>query len=221
MNKPPAFQFYADDFLGGTVTMTLAQRGLYITLLSLQWNQGFVTQDDFDCLVGDGTAIAEPMAKRVLAKFAKGDDGHFRNVRLEAERQKQQAFRASRSESGKAGADKRWHSHSAAIAQPMAKNSSPSPSPNKDIYTAEFQAFWDLYPKKVAKPQAAKAFDRVTKNNTVESVIAGVKSHIGCDSWKKDGGQYIPHPATFLNQERFNDRPQSQVQLPKRKFFQV
>lgn len=110
--------------------MTLAQRGLYITLLALQWNQGFVSQDDFESLVGDGTAIAEPMAKRVLAKFAKGDDGHYRNQRLEVERRKQDAFRVNRSLSGKAGASKRWHSHSTAMAQPMANDSSPSPSPS-------------------------------------------------------------------------------------------
>src|SRR6478752_824536 len=48
--KPPAFQFYADDFLGGTLTMTLEERGLYITLLCLQWSKGFVTEDDLSAL---------------------------------------------------------------------------------------------------------------------------------------------------------------------------
>lgn len=133
MRNPPAFQFYADDFLGGVATFNLTQRGLYITLLAIQWNQGFITQEDFESL-SDGTAIAQPLAKRVLSKFQKGQDGHFRNDRLEREREKQAAFRANRSESGKAGADKRWHSHSTAIAQPMAntmaKHSSPSPSPS-------------------------------------------------------------------------------------------
>lgn len=128
MKSSPAFQFYPDDFLGGVITMNLQQRGLYITLLCVQWNQGFVTKDDFESLT-DGIAMAEPMAKRVFAKFDQCQDGQFRNARLEEVRQKQAEYSANRSESGKAGANKRWHSHSAAIAQPMANDSSPSPSP--------------------------------------------------------------------------------------------
>ena len=109
--------------------MNYAQRGLYITLLALQWNRGHLTQDDFDDLTADSTAIAQPLAKRVFAKFKKQLDGTFKNERLELERERQAEFRANRSESGKRGASTRWHSHSTAIAQPIANDSSPSPSP--------------------------------------------------------------------------------------------
>jgi len=129
--KPPAFQFYADDFLGGTLTMTLEERGLYITLLCLQWSKGFVTEDDFERL---GSAMAQPSRSHVRGKFQDDDRGCLRNERLEEVRRKQDEFRASRSTAGKEGAAKRWHSHStangSAMAQPMAKDSSPSPSPN-------------------------------------------------------------------------------------------
>jgi uncharacterized protein YdaU (DUF1376 family) len=36
MNKPPAFQFYADDFLGGTIDLTTEEVGAYIRLLCFQ-----------------------------------------------------------------------------------------------------------------------------------------------------------------------------------------
>lgn len=107
--------------------MSFEERGCYITLLCLQWTTGGIAKDDFD-------RIAQPLAShslaRVKAKFQKGEDELLRNDRLERERRKQDAFRASRSESGKAGAVKRWHGHSSAIAHPMANDSSPSPSPN-------------------------------------------------------------------------------------------
>ena len=44
--RAPAFQFYADDFLAGTMTMTNEERGAYISLLCLQWSKGFVTELD-------------------------------------------------------------------------------------------------------------------------------------------------------------------------------
>lgn len=127
--KPPAFQFYADDFLAGTVTMTFAQRGLYITLLCIQWNKGFVTPDDIFDLIGDGTAIAQPSANRVLTKFKLLPDGNYQNERMEVERRKQEIFRENRSAAGIKGNDVRWHSDGTAMANPVAKHRSPSPSP--------------------------------------------------------------------------------------------
>ena len=128
--KPPAFQFYADDFLGGTQTMDHAERGFYILLLALQWTQGGIAPDDFKRL---GKGMAQPSLTHVKSKFKLDADGLLKNARLEQVRDEQNKFRANRSESGKAGANKRWHSHSTAIAQPMAngmaKDSSPSPTP--------------------------------------------------------------------------------------------
>ena len=43
--KSPAFSFYAKDFLTGTVTMSLAERGAYVTLLAHQWDAGCVPSD--------------------------------------------------------------------------------------------------------------------------------------------------------------------------------
>jgi len=128
--KPPSFQFYADDFIGGTQTMTHEERGFYILLLSLQWTQGGISPDDFARL---GRGIAQPSLTHVKSKFKLDQDGKLKNVRMEIVRSEQDEFRANRSKSGKAGADKRWHSHSTAIAQPMAngmaKHSSPPPTP--------------------------------------------------------------------------------------------
>lgn len=131
MNKPPAFQFYADDFLAGTFLMSNEERGLFITLLCRQWTQGYVTSDEMARL---SLGMAQPLASHVIAKFKDCGNGEFRNVRMEVERSKQAAFRINRSKSGKAGAEKRWHSHSTAMKQPMAKHSSPSPSPSTERY---------------------------------------------------------------------------------------
>ena len=46
MGKDPALLFYSGDFLVGTMTMTMEQKGKYITLLCLQHQQGFLTEED-------------------------------------------------------------------------------------------------------------------------------------------------------------------------------
>ena len=102
--KSPAFQFYVDDFLGGTVTFNNEQKGLYITLLCIQWSAGFVTDDDFLCL---GSTTLEPQFNRVKAKFDRGEDGNLRNLRLEAERAKQMVWREKSRQGGLKSAAKR------------------------------------------------------------------------------------------------------------------
>lgn len=123
--KPPSFQFYADDFLGGTIAMNFAERGLYITLLCIQWSQGFVTQDDIN-----GVVMAQPLPEDSLAKVLRKfdlckSDAKFRNKRMEIERRKQTAYLKSCSNRGKAGASARWLKHSSSNTKAMPKNGSP------------------------------------------------------------------------------------------------
>ena len=67
-----------------------------------------------------------------------------------------------------------------------------------------FQQFWEAYPKKIAKKEAEKSFNRI-KNLTEEypNIIKGLKAWKKTTQWFKP--QYIPYPATWLNQERWKD----------------
>lgn len=66
-----------------------------------------------------------------------------------------------------------------------------------------FAEFWQAYPRKVAKPAAEKAWRKVA--GEADAILAGLKRAIGCEQWAKDGGQFIPHPATWLNGRRWED----------------
>ena len=134
MNKAPAFQFYADDFIGGTITMSHEERGLYVLALCIQGGHGSLAHDDIERL---GSGMAQPSLSKVKAKFELGEDGRLRQHRMEKERMKQASYRAERSESGKKGAKSKWANGSAngsaikePIAQPMANAWPPSPSPS-------------------------------------------------------------------------------------------
>lgn len=68
-----------------------------------------------------------------------------------------------------------------------------------------FAEFWQAYPRKVAKPAAEKAWRKVA--GEADAILAGLRRQAGCEQWAKDGGQFIPHPATWLNGRRWEDAP--------------
>ena len=79
---------------------------------------------------------------------------------------------------------------------------------NKDTlgqWEIDFENWWKEYPRKVAKANAKKSFDKVRKNVSVDVLIEAVRKQKQSAQWQRDDGQYIPHPATWLNQGRWED----------------
>lgn len=71
---------------------------------------------------------------------------------------------------------------------------------------ARFSEFWKAYPRKVGKATAEKAWAKLKVTDELHStILAALEKHKVSDQWTKDGGQYIPHPSTWLNQRRWED----------------
>lgn len=68
-----------------------------------------------------------------------------------------------------------------------------------------FERFWKLYPKKVGKEAAKKAFQRARKTASLETLLSAVERQKCGSRWSKDNGRFIPNPATWLNQGRWED----------------
>jgi hypothetical protein len=69
-----------------------------------------------------------------------------------------------------------------------------------------FEKFWAAYPKKKSKGQAEKAWQTIKPNEQlVATMIATIERAKTSADWTKDGGQYIPHPATWLNGKGWED----------------
>ena len=79
-------------------------------------------------------------------------------------------------------------------------NSLNSPNP-------EFEQFWKLYPRKTGKKDALKAFEKAKDKPPLPELIAALQRASRSEQWTKDNGQYIPNPATWLNQGRWEDQP--------------
>ena len=89
MAKDPAVLFYTSDFLSGTITMNYEQRGKYITLLCIQHQQSFLTDEDFESILTEND-------KRVKDKFEKQSDGTYVNLKLKTESERRKSYTESR-----------------------------------------------------------------------------------------------------------------------------
>lgn len=70
----------------------------------------------------------------------------------------------------------------------------------------QFLEFWNKYPKKISKKSALKAFLNISPNDDLlEKILRGVEAQSKTEAWQKEDGKFIPHPVTWLNQERWND----------------
>jgi Helix-turn-helix domain len=68
-----------------------------------------------------------------------------------------------------------------------------------------FEQFWKIYPRKVAKGAAQKAWEKAVKTAKAQDIIAGA------ERYAKDGARdpkFTAHPATWLNAQRWLDEAQ-------------
>lgn len=72
---------------------------------------------------------------------------------------------------------------------------------------AGFELFWANYPKRVGKKAAQKAWLHAQNRPRIDDLLAALRRACASEQWRKDGGQFIPNPATWLNQGRWDDEP--------------
>lgn len=65
-----------------------------------------------------------------------------------------------------------------------------------------FDDFWTLYPKRVAKRDAEKAWNRLSEDERMQAVVAVSKWR---RIWMARDLQYAPHASTWLNGARWED----------------
>lgn len=78
-----------------------------------------------------------------------------------------------------------------------------------DTIAAEFDGFWKHWPDKRGRKAALQAYRRARKRAELEVIAAGVRTHVPVFAAKIAAGdrQFVPHAATWLNQDRWADPP--------------
>jgi hypothetical protein len=65
-----------------------------------------------------------------------------------------------------------------------------------------FEDFWKAYPKRVAKEDAIKAWNKIKMD---ESVLSKILDAIKVQDLAKQDKKFVPYPATWLNKKRWED----------------
>jgi DNA-binding transcriptional ArsR family regulator len=75
-----------------------------------------------------------------------------------------------------------------------------------------FESFWSVYPRKVGKAQARKAWDKLKLNDdTVKMIAENIALRIKYGEWSDANKTFIPHAATYLNNARWEDEVEQKV----------
>ena len=80
---------------------------------------------------------------------------------------------------------------------------------DKEKHLKAFDEFWELYPKKKAKPDALRAWNKAIKRKSPDELLKLTKVY---SEGKLPDMTYIPYPASWLNKELYED-----IEEPKEK----
>lgn len=90
----------------------------------------------------------------------------------------------------------------------QSKSESESESNTHNVLASVFDAFWSVYPKKTGKEAARKAFKKIPKS-AHPLLVPAVEAQKKSRQWMEENGRFIPNPATWLNQGRWEDEVQT------------
>jgi len=221
MGKAPAFQFFVKDWLSDPqLRMTSAStKGIWIDLLCYMWwsDSGGKLELTIDEIVkltsaqnGEVQLFLDEAKKYKFCNVFVTRDGMSQicNRRMTRESKSRELHRIRQQKyRDKHKRDKN--------VTPSSPSPSPSPTPKTTTYPKEFLLFWDKYPKKKAKKEAFKAYQRAKDKPPIAELLKIIEQHIETEQWKKEGGEYIPYPATFLNKGMWEDEIKTKKETDK------
>jgi uncharacterized protein YdaU (DUF1376 family) len=188
MSKDPAFLFYPNDYLGGTMGMTFEEKGAYIELLMLQFNRGHMTEHMIGHTVGQ-------LWKNIKDKFIQDPTGLWYNVRLDEEKSKRIAFTQSRRNNIKG-----INQHTLGHMTSHMENVNVNVNKDKNI-NIDFDFFWNDYDKKVGDKSRLKSKWNKLSDKDRNDIMNYLPLYIEAVPDK----QFRKNPETFLNNKSWLD----------------
>jgi uncharacterized protein YdaU (DUF1376 family) len=218
----PYMQFYVADYLADTTHLTAEEHGAYMLLLFSYWQTGKPLRIDRLATVARIPNDRWPSVAETLSEFFHVTETHWVQFRVEADLDAVNSKVVTASNAGKASArakalkkQQELNDRSTTVDDSFQRNGNhidtdtDTDKNNKNTSpSAEdlFPKFWKLYPNKKGKAAAEKAWKKLKVTDDLFSLIAqGLAKQCTSPAWTKDGGQFIPHPATWLNGKRWED----------------
>lgn len=216
-------------------SMPLAAQGLYARLLAFAWLSDGLPADDEALRRLAGVERAEwRRVWPLVSSLWEARDGRLYQAKQERVRQEQTAYteakrkagqkggatRAARAAEGKQApsnevsktqADDQAEPKPSSASASAKKKNPPTP---KGEYPPDFERFWSAYPngtdpenpRRAGKAKAFKAWQKLDPDEAfIETLLAALAWQRNTLGWTKEGGQFIPLPATWLNGRRWED----------------
>lgn len=192
MAKDPAFLFYPNDYLGGTMGMTFEEKGAYIELLMMQFNRGHMTEHMIIHMIGN-------LWESIKIKFIKDDAGLWYNRRLEEEQLKRSEYSESRRKNRTSV--KHMKKHMSLHMENENVNKDVIINKDEKITCLTFDEFWNLYDKKVGdKTKLIHKYDKIKESDRLL-----IKEHIPKYKEAKPEKRFRKDPQTYLNNKSWLD----------------
>jgi len=210
------------DYRKDTCHLSLLEHGVYGQLL----DQYYLSEEPLTLeetklfrLMRAITKEEQDAIKLVLSDFfIKTEDGYV-HKRCQAEIQTYHA----RIETAAKSAHIRWdkeknanamqsHSKPNANHKPITNNHKPITNNHLKVVDqvfTDFEVFWETYPKKVGKEAARKSWEKIKP--PLDKIIKALQWQKESKQWFKNNGEFIPNPATYINQHRFDDEPPKDI----------
>lgn len=199
------YQHHIGDFLKDTGQLSNEQLGVYMRMLWVYYDTEKPFADSCDDIAFAVRSDEKTVHLLLRHFFVQHDDGwHQPRCDREIARFHNKAEKAKESANARWSNAKAMRTHTDSNASDTKSDANQEPI-TKNQEPEGFTQFWSVYPKKVAKPAALKAFRSAKINGHLPEVLADIESKNHSPDWQKNDGQFVPNPATYLNQRRWED----------------
>jgi len=228
MSATPWMPLYVADYLADTGHLSTDEHGAYLLLIMHYWRTGGLPDDDSRL-----ASITRLGGKRWLKvsqtvrDFFHAENGTLTHKRIDLELAKALKIRDIRVAGGIARAQQRYSKPLADCQQEASQSQSqsqlqsqqlersirkPPLSPTRSrslsviVEPDGFEDFWAAYPRKIGKGAARKAWSLAVTKAPCDVIVKACEGYAWTGSEK-----YTPHPATWLNGERWTDERPTEV----------
>jgi uncharacterized protein YdaU (DUF1376 family) len=192
------YQFHVGDYRAATAHLTNDEDLAYRRLLDMYYDTETPIPLDIDW-VSRRLRLGQDVVQNVLKDMFKLSDNGWIHTRCDSEIQKYH----SKADSARKANQIRWGSEKVLKSdtdQILTNNH--KPITNNQEYIDRFDIFWKQYPRKVAKPNALKAWLKIKPDDVVLKKMLDAINHQQLPSKEI---QFVPHPASWLNANRWED----------------
>jgi uncharacterized protein YdaU (DUF1376 family) len=206
-------QLYVSDYLADTAHLTAQQHGAYMLLLMNYWQRGKALDNSNERLSHVARLSPEEWidAKPTLEEFFIVEDNVWTHARVEDDLAKIREKSVKASFAGRRSVVARGLNERLTNAEQSLNHKEEDKEEDKDINKKElFVDFWNVYPIKVGKGAAQKAFEKAIRTTDADIIIKGALRY------KSDPNRvqaYTAHASTWLNAHRWLDEALPQRNL--------